>query len=81
MVPQYRDNNSLLLQAEWRQVVYKRFGATGFAGMGKVFHVVNNLLINNIRYSSGAGLRFALDKIQHINLRLDYGIGYRSSVF
>jgi hypothetical protein len=38
----------------------------------------NDLQIANARYQYGAGLRVVLDKTQKINIRADYGFGYRS---
>ena len=77
----YRDNNLLILQSEYRFPIYKRFGGVAFGGLGQVSDKVENVVSSPIRYNFGAGLRFTLDKIQHINIRADYGIGYKSSGF
>ena len=77
----YRDNNLLIVQSEYRFPIYKRFGGVAFGGLGQVSDKVENVMSSPIRYNFGAGLRFTLDKIQHINIRADYGIGYKSSGF
>lgn len=77
----YRDNNLLILQGEYRFPLYKRFGGVAFGGLGQVSDKLQNVVSSPIRYNFGAGLRFTLDKIQHINIRADYGIGYKSSGF
>jgi outer membrane protein assembly factor BamA len=77
----YRDNNLLILQGEYRFPLYKRFGGVAFGGLGQVSDKLENIVSSPIRYNFGAGLRFTLDKIQHINIRADYGIGYKSSGF
>lgn len=78
----FRDNNLVLLQTEWRQHIWKRFGAVAFGGAGIVADKVSNMHIANTRFTYGLGLRFTLDKKEHINIRLDYGRGsYNSSGF
>ncbi len=77
----YRDNNLLILQGEYRFPLYKRFGGVAFGGFGQVSDKLENIASNPIRYNFGAGLRFTLDQAQHINIRADYGIGYKSTGF
>lgn len=77
----YRDNNLLILQGEYRFPIYKRFGGVTFGGFGQVSDKLENVASSPIRYNFGAGLRFTLDQAQHINIRADYGIGYKSSGF
>jgi Omp85 superfamily domain len=77
----YRDNNLLIVQGEYRFPIYKRFGGVAFGGLGQVSDKLENVVSSPIRYNFGAGLRFTLDKAQHINIRADYGIGYKSSGF
>jgi outer membrane translocation and assembly module TamA len=76
----YRDKNLLALAAEYRLHVYKRFGAVVFANAG----AVNNetiKLTDYIRTTGGAGVRYALNKSEKLNIRLDYGIGKKTSGF
>lgn len=74
----YRDNHLLLVQAEYRRLLFWRLGIVAFGGFGLVGANFNDLQIANARYQYGAGLRVVLDKTQKINIRADYGFGYRS---
>jgi outer membrane protein assembly factor BamA len=71
----YKDLNQLIVQGEYRFPVYKRFGAVLFGGGGNVSHTMTDYAINDLKFSYGAGLRFALDKKEKLNLRVDYGVG------
>ena len=76
----YRDKNLLALAAEYRLHVYKRFGAVVFANAG----AVNNetiKLTDYVRTTAGAGVRYALNKSEKLNIRLDYGIGKKTTGF
>lgn len=69
----YKDKNEMILQAEDRMHLIGRFGAVVFAGLGDVAHTPFNYQLNELKYSFGAGVRFALNKKEKLNLRLDYG--------
>lgn len=71
----YRDKQLLVLQSEYRFPLYKRFGAVAFGGLGDVGKNINDFSLDNVKYSFGGGLRFALSKTEKLNLRLDYGFG------
>jgi hypothetical protein len=73
----YRDRHLLYTQAELRQHLFKRFSGVVFGGAGTVFGTPGESAV--IRPNAGAGLRFELDKKQKINIRLDYGFGYKTS--
>jgi outer membrane protein assembly factor BamA len=77
----YRDKHLLLLQTEFRQPLFWRFGVVAFGGLGMVGADFQSLAVQNTRYNYGAGIRFLLDKAQKINVRADYGRGYKSSGF
>lgn len=77
----YRDENLLMLQSEYRFPLFWRLGTVVFGGLGEVSDKPYKWDLNNIRYNMGAGIRFTLDKVQRINMRLDYGIGYKSTGF
>jgi len=78
----YRDNNMLVLQAEYRWVpVFWRLGLAVFAGLGDVAASPGRFDLGRLEYSYGLGLRFVIDPKQRINLRLDYGIGKGTSGF
>lgn len=75
----FRDKQLVLLQTEWRQKIWKRFGAVAFVGAGIVSDKLNHFGIANTRFTYGAGIRFTLDKKELINIRLDYGRGSLNS--
>jgi outer membrane protein assembly factor BamA len=71
----YRDNNLLVLQAEYRRHLFWLLGFTVFADIGQVANRYDAFQMNHWRYTYGAGLRLGLDKIHKINLRLDVAVG------
>lgn len=71
----YRDNNLLVLQAEYRRHLFWLLGITVFADAGQVAQRYNAFHHTHWRYTYGAGLRLMLDKAQKINLRVDFGVG------
>jgi outer membrane protein assembly factor BamA len=77
----YRDDNSVLLQAAYRKMLFWRIGMEGFAALGSVYPENNYAEIKNLRYTLGGGLRFVLDTERKLNLRLDYGWAPNSSGF
>ena len=77
----FRDRFMSTFNAEWRQKIKGRFGAVLFTNIGGVSTKIDELFTSNLRPAIGLGLRFELDKINHLNLRLDYGIGKNSSEF
>ncbi len=77
----YRDKHFTGLQAEYRFPLFWRFGMATFAGVGDVFKQTSDVKLNTLKYSYGAGLRFALNRKENLNVRLDYGIGRNSSSF
>ncbi len=70
----YRDKNQLVLQGEYRTPIAGRFGAVIFTGVGDVGHTVTDYSFKDLKYSCGGGLRFAVDKKEKLNIRLDYGL-------
>ncbi len=76
----YRDKNLLALGTEYRFKIYKRFGGTVFANTGAVNDQLKNI-VHKVRTSYGAGLRFALNPAEKLNLRLDAGFGKNSTAF
>ncbi len=71
----FRDNDLGLLQAEYRFPIWWRFGGDVFAGAGEVGHVLSDFTWGGIHPSFGAGLRLLVIPAEHLNARLDYGIG------
>lgn len=77
----YRDHHFVGSQAELRMPLYKRFGAVAFVGLGEVFREPADVRLDLLKYSLGGGLRYAMNKSERLNIRLDYGIGRGSSSF
>jgi outer membrane protein assembly factor BamA len=77
----YRDQNAALAQAEVRFDVYKRLGAVVFGGVGTLGDAETLLRLGRPKGAYGAGLRFTANRRDHLNVRLDYGLGRRSSGF
>jgi outer membrane protein assembly factor BamA len=78
---QFRDHHAAWLQAEYRSPFVWRLGAVAFVGAGTVFGRRQDWQLSYLRPNYGSGIRFMLDKAQRINLRLDYGFGYKASGF
>ena len=75
---QYRDKTLLTLQAEYRAQVWRRIGATVFAGTGEVCEALSRCAAKDVLPSVGAGFRFKLDKRGGMNFRADFAWGRRS---
>ncbi len=71
----FRDKNAALVQAELRFDVYKRLGAVVFGGVGILGDNQQLLRANDPKTAYGAGLRFTINQRDHLNIRVDYGIG------
>lgn len=71
----FRDNNFLGTQIEYRFPLVWRFGMTTFAGIGDVFKQPSDVTLNSLKYSFGAGLRFAVNPAERLNIRFDYAYG------
>ncbi|WP_367278091.1 BamA/TamA family outer membrane protein [uncultured Algibacter sp.] len=71
----YRDQTYAMLQGEYRQYFWKRFGFVAFAGIGDVGEEIINLNIGELKYSYGGGLRYLFNKKEKVNFRMDVGIG------
>jgi outer membrane protein assembly factor BamA len=71
----YRDKNMMILQAEYRLPLWKRFGLVGFAGGGDVANKLSRFTVNDFKTSYGVGIRYAVSPKEKINIRLDLGFG------
>lgn len=67
----YLDKNLWAFQAEYRRAFFWRIGLSLFAGVGQVFPKYSEFSISDLKIAGGAGLRYMLDKDQHLNVRLD----------
>lgn len=77
----YRDNNLLILQAEWRFPVWKRLKAAVFGGAGLVAATPAAFSHEHLRPAIGGGLRYLVLQEQQIHVRLDLAWGQNSSGF
>lgn len=77
----FRDQNAALLQSELRFAIYKRFGGVVFGSAGILGDAQTLLRPDDPKFAYGAGLRFTLNRRDHLNIRLDYGFGQQSSGF
>ena len=62
-------------QAEYRRHLKGRFGMVAFGGVGGVARRWNEFRMDELLPAAGAGLRFTLEKKNHINYRVDWAIG------
>lgn len=76
---QYRDDRLIAAQAEWRSEIWWRFGGVLFAGVGEVAPEFGKVSWSALLPGGGLGLRFVLAKRNHVNLRVDYAWGKKSS--
>ncbi|WP_179367635.1 BamA/TamA family outer membrane protein [Winogradskyella forsetii] len=72
----YVDRNAIAAQVEYRFPIHNRIGGAAFFGAGDVFEDSSDLEFDLIKYSTGVGLRLALDKKERLNARFDYGFGF-----
>ncbi len=75
----YRDHDYIAVQAEYRLPLAWRFGMTAFGGWGDVAHRVNEFSARDMKYTAGLGIRFALDRTNNRNIRLDLAFGKNSA--
>lgn len=71
----YRDKNLLTFQAEYRSPLLWRVGLACFGGFSKTYEKMSSPTMNDPKTNYGMGLRFLIDKEEHINFRLDYAKG------
>jgi Omp85 superfamily domain len=77
----YRDRNYYMLQAEYRMPLVWRFRLVFFGGVGDVSENLSTFTISTIKPTYGAGVRFRLDELEKLDLRLDVGFGKVSHGF
>ena len=71
----YRDRNYFMMQLEYRQYFWWKFGFVVFAGAGDVAPELMKFSLTKLKYSYGLGLRFLFNKDEKVNLRMDLGFG------
>ena len=72
---EFQNHRMLAAQAEYRHELFWRLGFVAFGGVGGIAPEWSKFQFNKLLPGGGAGLRFTLDKTNHINYRIDYGIG------
>ncbi len=71
----YRDRLYYAFQAEYRLPVIWRFGFVVFGGLGDVASELAKVTIATIKPTYGFGVRFRIDELQKLDLRVDVGFG------
>jgi hypothetical protein len=78
----YRDQVAALGRIEIRRMeIWEQFGAVVFGGIGDVAPSPSKLTLARQLWTVGAGLRFAFDRTEKVNIRIDYGWGNGDSGF
>ena len=72
---EFQNRRMFATQAEYRRELKGRFGVVAFGGLGGIAKRWNAFRTDELLPAAGAGLRFTLDKKNHINYRIDFGIG------
>jgi hypothetical protein len=76
----YQDRRMFATQAEYRlnmpsDKFLGRFGVVAFGGFGGVGERFSDIAWEDLLPAGGGGIRFRLTKKDHVNFRIDYGIG------
>lgn len=77
----FRDVNFIGGQAEYRFPLFWRLGMVTFAGAGDVFKQTRDLRFDRVKYSVGTGLRFYVNPLERLNIRVDYAYGREGGYF
>lgn len=75
----HRDKSSLLLQAEYDLPLRWRFGLELFGGVGQVAPDPGALRLDRFVPAGGVGLRFVLDPVDRVFVRVEHGVTVGSS--
>ena len=75
----YKDNNMILAMLEYRLPLYKRFGAAFFCSGGNVGNTLSEVNFEAFKFCYGSGIRFALNRKEKLNIRIDYGFSISKS--
>ena len=76
---EFQNRRLFATQAEYRRELPWKPGFVAFADVGGVARRWDEFRINGLLPTGGVGLRFKLDKINHINYRVDLGFGRSGS--
>ena len=72
---EFQNRRMFATQAEFRRHLKGRFGLVAFGGVGSIARRWNEFRSDQFLPAGGAGLRFTLDKKNHINYRIDWAVG------
>jgi hypothetical protein len=72
---EFQNRRMFASQAEYRRELKGRFGVVAFGGVGGIANRWNAFRVDELLPAAGAGLRFKLDKKNHINYRIDFAVG------
>lgn len=72
---EFQDRRMFATQVEYRKELPFRLGLVGFAGFGGVAREWSDFHFDELLPAAGVGIRFKLDKQNHINYRVDFGFG------
>ncbi|HEV7475148.1 MAG TPA: BamA/TamA family outer membrane protein [Pyrinomonadaceae bacterium] len=72
---EFQNRRMFATQAEYRRELKGRFGMVAFGGIGGIARHWNAFRTDELLPAAGAGLRFVLDKKNHINYRIDWAVG------
>jgi outer membrane protein assembly factor BamA len=67
----YLDKNLWASQVEYRRPLFWRIGASAFFSVGQVFPEIKKFTFKDLKIAGGLGLRYLLDRDEHLNVRLD----------
>jgi outer membrane protein assembly factor BamA len=72
---EFQNRRMFSAQAEYRLELRKRLGVVAFGGVGGVAPRWSDFRSDGLLPGGGVGLRFKLDKKNHINYRIDFAVG------
>jgi len=72
---EFQNRRMFATQAEYRMDWRKRLGFVAFGGLGGVARTWGDFRSDQLLPGAGVGLRFKLDKKNHVNYRIDLGFG------
>jgi hypothetical protein len=75
----YREKDLLAVQLEYRFPLFWRIGGVVFAGAGDVAPELSRFCVAQVKPAVGVGLRFMYNVVERVNVRVDFGIGKKSS--
>jgi hypothetical protein len=78
---EFQNRKMFATQAEYRRELPKRLGLVAFGGVGGIARQFSDFRMDELLPAAGVGLRFNLDKKNHINYRIDYAIGRAGHTF